>query len=70
MLIVVGVMLLLGGMSLATNVNFGGRTDVFIVEIVFIGLGLGCLVYGAICLHDDRQDKKLEQEEEEEEEEE
>jgi hypothetical protein len=40
-----------------------GANEAFIWGVGFIGLGLGCLVYGAICLHDDRQDKKLEIEE-------
>ena len=47
-----------------TIVPLGGQTENLVLKIVFIGLGLGCPVYGAICLHDDRQDKKLEEEEE------
>ena len=63
-LIVLGIILLVGGMGIVTNVNLGSQNEAFVWAVVFIGLGLGCLVYGAICLHDDRKDRKLEKEEE------
>jgi 4-hydroxybenzoate polyprenyltransferase len=63
-LIVLGTILLVSGFFLATSANIGGETEAFVFQVVFIGLGLGCLVYGGICLHDDIQDRKLEKEEE------
>jgi hypothetical protein len=62
-LIVLGIILLVVGLIIVTNVNMGGGTEAFLWRVGFIGLGLACLIYGAISLHDDLQDRKLENEE-------
>jgi membrane-bound ClpP family serine protease len=62
-LIVIGVIFLFGGFSMALS----GEHSFFIGVVILLVIGLGATVYGGINLHDYRQDKKMMKEEEEEE---
>jgi len=64
-LIVLGIILFMGGITLAMTAPVGGRTDSFVFEIAIIALGFGCAGCGAIGINDYRLDKKLEQQEKE-----